>query len=203
MIESSQVMGLMKVVYVIYLLIVFSLMGMYAMKITKTGSEFQKANIFFYGWVGLLVCTGVGVHILTFNKIPWVKWDINRAAINAEREFNITIADYKFKLPEERLLIKKGDMVRFDIASEDHTYGFGVFREDGSMVFQMQVVPGSRNDIVWKFESPGAYSIRSTEYSGPKGSALLVKNVVFVATEKEFARLDKELRQKQDIYKRR
>ncbi len=199
MIDSSHVLGLMKVVYVVYLLIVFSLMGMYAMKVTKPGRAFQKVNVFFYGWVGLLVCTGVGIHMLTFNKIPWVKWDINRNTISAEREFNITIADYEFQLPEKRLLIKKGDMVRFNVASKDYTYGFGVFREDGSMVFQMQVVPGSRNDIVWKFETPGPYSIRSTEYSGPKGGALLVKSAVFVATEEEFAKLNKELRQKRNI----
>ena len=51
----------------------------------------------------------------------------------------------------------------------DLTYGFGLFRPDNSMVFQMQVVPGHRNDILWQFDRPGVYTIRSTEYSGPAG----------------------------------
>jgi hypothetical protein len=30
------------------------------------------------------------------------------------------------------------------------------------------------------FDKPGIYSIRSTEYSGPKGNAMIVKNAVEV-----------------------
>ena len=48
------------------------------------------------------------------------------------------------------------------------------------MVFQMQVVPGHRNDILWKFMKPGNYTIRSTEYSGPKGVAMVIENAVVV-----------------------
>ena len=48
------------------------------------------------------------------------------------------------------------------------------------MLFQMQVVPGHRNDILWKFVKPGLYTIRSTEYSGPKGVAMIEENVVEV-----------------------
>jgi len=48
------------------------------------------------------------------------------------------------------------------------------------MVFQMQVVPGHRNDILWKFDKPGIYSIRSTEYSGPKGVSMIIKDAVEV-----------------------
>ena len=46
------------------------------------------------------------------------------------------------------------------------------------MVLQMQVVPGHRNDILWKFLEPGVFTIRSTEYSGPKGIAMIVKDAV-------------------------
>jgi cytochrome c oxidase subunit 2 len=48
------------------------------------------------------------------------------------------------------------------------------------MVFQMQVVPGHRNDILWHFNKPGLYTIRSTEYSGPKGAFMIKKDVVEV-----------------------
>ena len=53
----------------------------------------------------------------------------------------------------------------------------------------MQVVPGSTNDLVWKFEKPGKYSIRSTEYSGPKGGNILIKNAVAVASGPALAQL--------------
>ena len=46
------------------------------------------------------------------------------------------------------------------------------------MLFQMQVVPGHRNDVLWHFDHPGVYTIRSTEYSGPKGVVMIVKDAV-------------------------
>jgi len=44
----------------------------------------------------------------------------------------------------------------------------------------MQVVPGHRNDLLWKFDREGVYTIRSTEYSGPKGSRMILKDAVEV-----------------------
>ena len=48
------------------------------------------------------------------------------------------------------------------------------------MLFQMQVVPGSRNDLMWEFLHPGIYTIRSTEYSGPAGAHMILDDVVEV-----------------------
>ncbi len=73
-----------------------------------------------------------------------------------------------------------GEKALFDVTSKDLTYGFGVFRSDNSMIMQMQVVPGHRNDILWQFEKPGVYTIRSTEYSGPKGAQMIMKDVIEV-----------------------
>ena len=90
------------------------------------------------------------------------------------------MADHEFQLPAERLVVAVGEKVRFDVTSDDLTYGFGVFRPDNSMVFQMQVVPGHRNDVLWEFTEPGLYTIRSTEYSGPKGFDMVVEDVLEV-----------------------
>lgn len=189
MIESSHIMDLLKGVYIIYLLIVVSLMWLFVFGLTSKRILKPKIRVPFYGWVALLVIAGVGIHILTFHKIPWVKWDLSRDNIKVDREFDIAIADYTFRFPEKTLLIKEGEMVRFNLESRDLTYGFGLFREDGSMLFQMQVVPDHKNDIVWKFDRPGTYSIRSTEYSGPKGENLYVKDSVIIADEQTFAML--------------
>ena len=48
------------------------------------------------------------------------------------------------------------------------------------MVTQMQVVPKSRNDLMWRFEKNGTYYVRSTEYSGPKGAKMVAQNAVVV-----------------------
>lgn len=187
MIESSDVFSLLKVVYVIYVAIVFSLVGMYTLGLTAKKKINPGFTVPFYGWLTLLVCVGVGIHLYTFHKIPWVKWDISRNSIKVDKEFDIAMADYEYTLPGKQMVIQKGDTVRFNVESKDLTYGFGLFRNDGTMVFQMQVVPGQKNDLVWKFDKPGNFSIRSTEYSGPRGADLLAKNVVIVLPEPDVA----------------
>lgn len=193
MIESSNILSLVKVVYVIYTVVVFSMVGMYIYGLTAKKKIRTKIKVPFYGWVGFLVFVGVGLHILTFHKIPWVKWDMNRSAIKVDKEFNIAIAGYEYQLPQEQLVIQKGETVRFNLESKDYTYGFGLFRENGSMVFQMQVVPGHMNDLVWKFDKPGNYTVRSTEYSGPKGADLIARNAVIVSSEPAVAQVDRSM----------
>ena len=78
------------------------------------------------------------------------------------------------------LEVKAGEFVKFVATSGDVTYGFGVFRPDGTMVFQMQVIPGHKNDVIWQFHKPGLYTIRSTEYSGPAGIAMVLPDVIEV-----------------------
>jgi cytochrome c oxidase subunit 2 len=48
------------------------------------------------------------------------------------------------------------------------------------MVFQMQVIPGYENRLVWKFDAPGTYDVRSTEYSGPRHSEMFLKDAIRV-----------------------
>ena len=106
--------------------------------------------------------------------------DHNRASIKADKVFDISVENHKFILPSEKMIINTNDKVLFNVTSKDLTYGFGLFREDNTMLFQMQVVPGHNNDLLWQFLKPGIYSIRSTEYSGPKGINMIEKNVVEV-----------------------
>ena len=78
------------------------------------------------------------------------------------------------------MIVQCNELVMFDVTSNDLTYGFGLFRDNNSMVMQMQVVPGHRNDILWKFEENESLTIRSTEYSGPEGFQMIVPNAVNV-----------------------
>jgi len=108
---------------------------------------------------------------------------MHRADIAADKVFDIGVANHRFQLPVEKLHVACNDKVLFNVTSEDLTYGFGLFRQDHSMLFQMQVVPGHRNDILWQFDKPGVYTIRSTEYSGPAGVNMVVKDAVVVSCE--------------------
>jgi len=180
MIDSKVVLTGQTLAYTFYCLAIILLVAWFSYKVTRKGkSSFVKPALF-YTFVAFLTLLGVSLHIVTYNTIPWAGMDLNRRDFKPDKTFEITVKDHKFFLPSEKLVINVNDLVLFNVKSEDLTYGFGLFRNDNSMMFQMQVVPGHRNDILWLFEKPGIYTIRSTEYSGPKGALMIEKNAVEV-----------------------
>jgi cytochrome c oxidase subunit 2 len=180
MVDSSMVLTGQTVAYTLYALAIISVVGWFAYRVTKNGKGKEIKPALFYAFVSFLVVTGVSLHIITHETIPWKPMDLNRSEIKADKTFTISIVKHKFILPAEKMIIKKGEIVRFNVTSDDLTYGFGLFRPDNSMLFQMQVLPGYVNDILWHFDKPGIYTIRSTEYSGPKGIGMVEKNAVEV-----------------------
>ncbi|NTW17229.1 MAG: cytochrome C oxidase subunit II [Syntrophaceae bacterium] len=180
MVDSNMVLTGQAVLYTLYALTIIAVIGWFGYRVTKNGKSKEIKPALFYTFVGCLVLAGVSLHIITHETIPWKPMDLNRAEYKADKTFNINIVKHKFILPTEKMIIKKGEIVRFNLTSEDLTYGFGLFRKDNSMLFQMQVLPGYVNDIIWLFDKPGIYTVRSTEYSGPEGIAMVEKNAVEV-----------------------
>lgn len=181
MVDSNVVLWGQTVAYTCYTIVIISLMIWFGIRITKPSNTTRLSKSLFYTFVIFLCILGVSLHIVTYNTIPWASLDINRSNIVADKTFDIEVKNHEFILPMEKLEIKVGEKAMFNVTSSDLTYGFGLFREDNSMLFQMQVVPGHKNDILWQFEEPGIYTIRSTEYSGPKGAQMIVKDAVVVS----------------------
>ena len=182
MTDSVDVLNMLKLVYTIYTLSVISLIGWFAMGVVnpKGKPRLVKPSTF-YAYVGVLITVGVAIHIVTFNKIPWVEIDFKRDSIQPAQIVNITIEKHEFILPSPKIELKCNEYVLFDVVSKDLTYGFGIFRQNNSMVTQMQVLPGSKNDLMWKFHKYGDYPLGSTEYSGPKGAHMYIKDVFEVS----------------------
>lgn len=181
MVDSNTVLWGQTIVYTLYALVILLLMWWFASRVTREGASKAVKPALFYSFVGFLVVVGVSLHIVTYNTIPWSPLDVHRGEIRADKVFQISVSDHEFHLPSDRLLIDCNDKVLFDVTSSDLTYGFGLFRKNSSMLFQMQVVPGHRNDLLWEFGKNGVYTIRSTEYSGPEGIDMIVQDAVEVA----------------------
>jgi|WetSurMetagenome_2_1015567.scaffolds.fasta_scaffold362669_2 cytochrome c oxidase subunit II len=180
MIDSATVLNGQTIAYTCYALAVILLIGWFGYNVTRDGKKKGVKPAFFYSFVAALVILGVSLHIITYNTIPWTPIDLNRASIQADRQFDIMVGNHEFTLPAEKMQVKVNEKVLFNVTSTDLTYGFGVFRQDNSMVFQMQVVPGHKNDVLWQFTKPGLYTIRSTEYSGPAGYKMIEKDAIEV-----------------------
>jgi cytochrome c oxidase subunit 2 len=180
MIDSTIVLFGQTLGYTLYCVAIILLVGWFGWRLTHEGKAGPVKPKVFYAFVAILAVLGFSLHITTSLTIPWVKPDLHRSGVQADRTFEIRVGGHEFRLPADRMVVRTGEMVRFDVTSDDLTYGFGVFRPDHTMVFQMQVVPGHKNDVLWRFTKPGLYTIRSTEYSGPKGYAMIVPDAIEV-----------------------
>ena len=181
MVDSTTVLWGQTLAYTFYVLAIMAVMGWFALRVTQEGPNPAVKPGYFYAFVAFLVVLGVSLHFITYYTIPWKPMDMHRADIKADKVFDIGVAGHRFQMPAEKLQVSCNDKVLFNVTSSDLTYGFGLFRADHSMLFQMQVVPGHRNDILWQFDTPGVYTIRSTEYSGPAGVDMVVKDAVVVS----------------------
>jgi cytochrome c oxidase subunit 2 len=184
MVDSTVVLFGQTLAYTLYAIVMILVVGWFAWRVTKPGKGGGIKPALFFTFVAFLAVLGVSLHLITLKTIPWVEPDLHRASVRVDRVFEIRVANHEFRLPADRLVVKVGEKVRFEVTSGDLTYGFGVFRPDHTMVFQMQVVPGHMNDVIWQFHKPGLYSIRSTEYSGPKGAHMVVEDAIEVVDAK-------------------
>lgn len=178
--DSLELLSFHWVAYSVYSALIISVVAWFGYNLTKQEKARSIIRIPFYGFIGFLVVAGVGHHIFTYNTVPWVAQDINRHDMIPNKIYHINIKKHVFNLPTEKMVINCKEQVLFDVTSEDLVYGFGLFRKDNSMVMQMQVNPGTKNDILWTFNQNGIYDLMSTEYSGPKGNAMFVKDAVEV-----------------------
>jgi len=181
MADSIDVLATLKLVYTIYALAVISIMAWYGYRITQEGEPKPAKKGIFWTYVASLIVIGTGLHFLTYNTVPWVPMDLDRANIQAKKTFEITYKDHTISLSEKPMRVPCNEYVVFNAHSEDLTYGFGIFRQNNTMVAQMQVVPGSKNDLMWIFHKNGTYKVRSTEYSGPKGSQMIIEDAIVVS----------------------
>lgn len=184
--QSFQVMDVMKIAYAAYFLAICVFFLWFALRIVKKGKASRTFNAFFVTWMILLGVIGIGYHLSSPKWAPWE--DLLYGSHTPDKVYNITVQDHRFSVTSDNpIVVKQGELVRFDLTSNDLVYGFGLFSADERMLFQMQVDPSSQNNLLWRFDEPGTYSVRSTEYSGPgsydsatKENFLFVKNAVIV-----------------------
>jgi len=182
MADSIDVLATLKLVYGIYAFIAISLIAWFGYRVTKPKDHSAGPRpALFWTYIVVLVVVGTGLHFLTYAAVPWVSIDLNRASIEPDSIFDITYEDHQMSFSSYPMQVECGDHVVFNAVSNDLTYGFGIFRADHTLVAQMQVVPQSRNDLMWKFEKNGTYYVRSTEYSGPKGAKMIAQDAIVVA----------------------
>ncbi len=172
--SSLELLAFHRVVYTIYALMIISVVAWFAYNLTRKEKAKSIVRIPFYVYIAFLVAGGVGHHIFTYNAIPWVSQDITRHNITPDASYKFEVGKHKWINMPKHVTVQCGQTIEFDVRSHDLVYGFGLFRQDGTLVTQMQVNPGTdvngildSNDILWTFNHNGVFDVTSTEYSGP------------------------------------
>ena len=131
-------------------------------------------------WLYVLIGVFLVFNVITLSPlVPWQRWLLWSKPAPTQR-VNIGFENYQITLPTGGIEAKVGEPVEFAATSNDVTYGLGVFRADDTMAFQMQVIPGYQNTLVWEFDAPDLYDIRSTEYSDPEHPEMFIKQAIRV-----------------------
>ena len=164
--NSLELLAFHNVAYTIYAVMIISVIAWFGYNLVRKEAK-SVVRIPFYWYMAFLVAGGVGHHIFTYNTIPWVSEDITRHEIAPDATYHFTVEKHKWTLPSEKITVQCKQKIMFDVVSKDLIYGFGLFRQDGTLVMQMQVNPGTSNDILWTFNHNGVFDLTSTEYSGP------------------------------------
>ena len=129
-------------------------------------------------WLIILLLIAFVFNATTLIAVPWAQSLFNPP--EPKQVIHIHIDNYTFYLPSNPIVVKVNEPIKFVITSGDVTYGFGVFKSDGTMVFQIQVLPKYNNTITWTFDEVGNYTIRSTEYSGPEHPKMVIYDAIEV-----------------------
>jgi heme/copper-type cytochrome/quinol oxidase subunit 2 len=144
--------------------------------VDKQGMERNERN-----WLYFLLAVVLLGNLVTLSPlIPSANYGLWTQSTPV-KTITIGVDNYHFTMPQQPITVPVGKVIEFVVVSHDVTYGFGVFRSDGTMVFQMQVVPEPyKNTLLWVFDQSGMYDVRSTEYSGPQNSLMYVPNAIQV-----------------------
>jgi len=131
-------------------------------------------------WLFFLIAVFMVFNVVTLSPlVPWQQW-LLWSRPTPDQTVTVEFGDNEIRLPEGGIQVQVGKYIEFIATTDDVTYGLGVFRQDGTLVFQEQVLPGRQNRIIWKFDQPGLYDVRSTEYSGPRHSSMYIPDAIHV-----------------------
>ena len=56
--------------------------------------------------------------------------------------------------------------VEFVVRSKDVNHDFAVYNAGGTLLVQVQAMPGYANRLIYRFDRPGTYTVRCLEYCG-------------------------------------
>lgn len=118
------------------------------------GTAYRYRAILF--WVMIVVGLPITVYLL--RDMPYA------TAAGTTEVVNATGAQWYWDLDKEEFTT--GQKVEFNVTSTDVNHGFGLYDQHGTLVAQVQAMPGYINRLTYQFTTPGTYKVMCLEYCG-------------------------------------
>ena len=116
-------------------------------------------------WFWAVLVGAVLAFALTVPHFPYPQAQASSLA----KHFTVTAQQYGFTVAG---VIPLHQPVIFDVTSIDVNHGFGIYGPDGSLVGQVQAMPGYVNHLPMTFTVAGHYTLRCLEYCGIAHAAM-------------------------------
>ena len=92
--------------------------------------------------------------------------EIPGASLRDPASFDVRVTGVQFAWAIDPPEVRADRPVEFQIGSRDVNPGFGVYSPHGTLLTQVQVIPGKTQKLVWTFHETGTYKILCLEFCG-------------------------------------
>jgi cytochrome c oxidase subunit 2 len=110
--------------------------------------------------IGLAV---LAIFVVSMRGLPY--HSVRRAALGAPA-VTVELAGVQWAWRLSRGAVPVGVPVEFAVTAEDVNHGVGIYDPRGTLVAQVQAMPGYTNRLLYRFREPGRYTLRCLEYCG-------------------------------------
>jgi cytochrome c oxidase subunit II len=105
----------------------------------------------------------VGIFVATLSRYPYPAFRTRRFGPPTD---SVSVDAVQWAWDLSRDTIPAHTPIEFMVQSDDVNHGFGVYGPDGGLVAQVQAMPGYTNRLIYRFDTPGTYTVRCLEYCG-------------------------------------
>jgi len=112
----------------------------------------------------------LGVFALSLPGYPYPRFRARALGAPAD---TVSVIAMQWAWSMSRDTVPAGVPVEFVVRSRDVNHGFGIYAPDGTLVVQVQAMPGYANRLIYRFDRAGRYTVRCLEYCGTVHHAML------------------------------
>lgn len=132
--------------------------------VTRPGYRVRR-----YWFVALVVLALFGLGF----TLPRMPYPITRSASIEPGMVTVHVRGQQWQWTIEPNIVPAGRTIRFDVSSADVNHGFSIYDPQGSIVGNVQAMPGYTNTLYLQFGKPGVYRIRCLELCGLYHTAMV------------------------------